>query len=43
MTHQCGICQCVMFIHEEEYFQSQFGITCVLCFRSLEIMGRVWE
>ena len=42
-VNQCGVCQSIMYIHEEEYFHSQFGMTCVLCFRALEIHGRVWE
>ena len=39
----CGCCHCVIFPKEEECFDSQFGLTCVLCYRALEIHGRVWD
>ena len=39
---QCGICQCVLF-DDDETHDSQYGIVDVLCFRSLEILGRVWN
>jgi len=39
---QCGICQCVLFDDDETY-ECQYGTVDVLCFRSLELLGRVWE
>jgi len=39
----CGICGCNIFPEEEECFDSQFGLVDVLCYRSLELLGRVWE
>jgi hypothetical protein len=39
---QCGLCQCLIFPKEEEVHESQFGVTCVLCYRALEIYGKVW-
>ena len=38
----CGICGCELFA-EDETHDSQYGIVDVLCYRSLEILGRVWE
>ena len=38
----CGVCQCVLFSGDETY-NSQFGMVDVLCFRSLEILERVWD
>jgi len=38
----CGICQSPIFAEEEKY-ESQYGFVDVLCYRSLEILGRVWE
>jgi len=39
----CAICGCVIHPHEEETFDSQWGLVDVLCYRSLELLGRVWE
>jgi hypothetical protein len=38
----CGICQCVLF-EEDETHDSQYGIVDALCFRSLEVLGKVWN
>ena len=38
----CGICQCVLF-EEDETYDSQYGIVDALCFRSLEVLGKVWN
>ena len=43
MILTCGICGCNIFPEEDEVFESQYGFVDVLCFRSLEILGRVWE
>jgi hypothetical protein len=37
---QCALCQCVLF-EGDELFDSYWGVVDVLCFRSLEILGRV--
>ena len=42
MSRQCAICQCVLF-EGEEMFETAHGIVDLLCYRSLEILGRVWE
>ena len=39
---QCAICQCVLF-EGDETFETIHGIVDVLCYRSLEILGRVWS
>ena len=39
---QCPICQCVLF-EGDEIFETIHGIVDVLCYRSLEILGRVWN
>ncbi|GAI89527.1 unnamed protein product, partial [marine sediment metagenome] len=38
----CGICQCVLF-EEDETYDCQYGIVDALCFRSLEMLGKVWD
>ena len=38
----CGLCGCVLF-PEDETYDSQFGTVDVLCYRALEIHGRVWK
>jgi len=38
----CAICNCELF-DDDETFECQFGIVDVLCFRSLELLGRVWN
>jgi hypothetical protein len=43
MILTCGICGCNIFPQEEEVFESQYGHVDVLCYRSLEILGRVWN
>ena len=42
MSRQCPICQCVLF-EGDEMFETAHGIVDVLCYRSLEILGRVWR
>jgi len=37
---QCAICQCVLF-DDDELFDTAHGVVDVLCYRSLEILGRV--
>ncbi len=39
----CAICGCKIFPNEEETFDTAHGIVDVLCMRSLELLGRVWE
>jgi len=39
---QCAICQCLI-LDQEEIFDTFHGKVDVLCYRSLEILGRVWE
>ena len=39
----CGLCGCVIYPGEDETYDSQFGTVDVLCYRALEIHGRVWE
>jgi hypothetical protein len=38
----CGLCSSLI-MQDEERYDSQFGLTCILCYRALEIYGRVWE
>jgi len=38
----CAICQCTLYA-DDETFECQYGIVDVLCFRSLEILGKVWD
>ena len=37
---QCALCQCVLF-DDDELFESHWGVVDALCFRSLELLGRV--
>lgn len=39
---ECGLCRSLIYPNEEESYSSQFGKVCVLCFRALEINGRVF-
>ena len=39
---KCALCQCQLFTSDET-FDTQYGKVDVLCYRSLEILGRVWE
>jgi len=39
----CGLCGCVIYPGEDETFESQFGTVDALCYRALEINGRVWD
>ena len=40
---ECNLCHCRVYNDEgEEYLPTQFGYVCVLCYRALEIHGRVW-
>jgi hypothetical protein len=39
----CSLCGCAIYPGEDETFDSQFGIVDVLCYRALEIHGRVWD
>lgn len=41
-TKGCEICQCTIWLDEDGWYESQFGITCVLCYRALEIKGAFW-
>jgi len=38
----CAICQCLLF-SEDEIYECQYGVVDALCYRSLEILGKVWE
>jgi hypothetical protein len=39
---ECGLCRSLIYPNEEESHSSQFGKVCVLCFRALEIHGKVF-
>ena len=43
MNQVCKLCGVVIFPREEECFESQFGLVDALCYRALEIHGKVWE
>ena len=38
----CALCGCRLFPEDEQY-DTAHGRVDVLCYRSLELLGRVWE
>ena len=42
INSQCAICQCQLYPDDITYITGH-GLVDELCFRSLEILGRVWE